>query len=173
MSKPRSRSFWPVLALLVLLVIAACVLLGFTTCNPRDIVGVHVKNIPTGTRFFSLAAMTDKGPVTMLWASPYHIRIGPPSASHPATKGEDVRNSNGEWWDTTYWKTGEKYGVVMQTKKGEWRIAWFPAVDVPIQRRNWLIGEGQVEFDLSKAEIVPLDADTVEALGLQDVKPEK
>jgi hypothetical protein len=70
------------------------------------------------------------------------------------------------------WRSGERYGVVMQTKTGEWRVAWFPAADVPLQGRT-VFGGGKAEFDLSKAEIVPLDADTVKALGLQDVKPPK
>ena len=58
----------------------------------------------------------------------------------------------------------------MQTKKGEWKVAWFPAADVPLKGRT-ILGGGEAEFDLSKAEIVPLDAKTVKALGLQDVKP--
>lgn len=171
---PRTRRwvFWPVIAVLTLLVIGGCGLLGFTTCNPRDLVTVSIKNIPPNTRFLSLAALTDNGPVTMQWASPYPIRIGPPEAWDPAEWGPyAIEHPELEW--QTYWRTGQKYGVVMQTRKGEWKVAWFPAAEVPVRGRNWLGGEGQVEFDLSKAEVVPLDADTVRALGLQDVKPVK
>jgi len=168
---PRSprRIFWPVLTVLMLLVIGACGLLGFTTCNPPDLVTVSIKNIPPNMPFLSLAAITDKGPVTMMWASPYPIRIAP-SAWHPATHvPHDVTKPELGW--QTYWRTGQKYGVVMQTKKGEWKVAWFPASEVPLEGRT-VFGGGKATLDLSKAEIVPLDADTVKALGLQDVKPE-
>lgn len=170
MSRPRRAIFWPVLGVLTLLVIGGCGLLGFTTCNPPDLVTVYIQNIPPDTHFVSLAASTDKGPVTMMWASPYPIRLAP-SAWHPAKWGpHDIANPELEW--QTYWRTGQKYGVVMQTQKGEWRVAWFPAADVPLQGRT-VLGGGKAEFDLSKAEIVPLDANTVKALGLQDVKPLK
>lgn len=173
MTPPRRRIVWPVLAVLTLLVIGGCGLLAFTTCNPPDHVTVRVKNIPADTRFLSLAAIADKSPVTMLWSTPYPIRLGPPEAVHPAQSGGYDDDYHGEILGyTAYWKTGHMYGVVMQTMKGEWRVAWFPAAEVPLQGQTPL-GGGKVEFDLSKAEIVPLDADTVKALGLQDVKPQK
>lgn len=172
---PRTHRwvYWPVIAVLMLLVIGSCGLLGFTTCNPRDRVRVFVENIPPDTRFLSLAAKSDRGVECMEW-SPEHLWSK--LKMHP----KDCIWSYRDAWEPSqmegypvWWRSGDKYGVVMQTNKGEWRVAWFPAAEVPVRGRNWLGGEGQVELDLSKAEIVPLDAETVRALGLQDVKPMK
>jgi hypothetical protein len=170
MTQPRRRMFWPVFAVLTLLVIGGCGLLAFTTCNPSDRVEVDVRNIPSDIWHLSLAADTPDGPASLIWSWTYLL----PAEKHPADR-------NGIYGDPPHmqtigssvrWRTGERYGVVMQTKTGEWRVAWFPAAEVPLQGRTPL-GGGKVEFDLSKAEIVPLDADTVKALGLQDVKPQK
>lgn len=162
MSRPRRRIVWPVLALLTILVIGGCGLLGFTTCNPPDRVKVFVENIPPNTRFLSIAADSPEGPVSLNWLWTY---FGP-HERHPATltgvTGEPPRMN--PYCPTVRWRTGTRYGVVMQTKLGEWKVAWFPADNIPTEHR-------EAHFDLSKAEIVPLDADTVKALGLQDVKP--
>lgn len=182
MSRPRRRIVWPVLVVLTLLLIGGCGLFAFTTCHPPELVAVSITNIPPGTRFLSLAALTDKGPVSMLWSEPGALGISSGGAIHPATTslpegyhpgpaGEYDYGALKEGLWFPYWKRGEKYGVVMQTMKGEWRVAWFPASEVPIQGLNWLGSEGRVEFDLSKVEIVLLGLDTVKALGLQDVKP--
>jgi hypothetical protein len=170
MTRSRRRIVWPLLAVLTLLVIGGCGLLGFTTCNPPDQAIVHIKRIPEDTTFIAVAFTTPTRQELIPWYA--GAVLSPPFKIDPVKDGGFWPYQR-DYSRTVWWRSGEKYGVVMQTKTGEWRVAWFPAADVPIQGRNWLGGEGRVEFDLSKAEIVPLDADTVKALGLQDVKPLK
>lgn len=174
MNRSRSWSVWPVLVVLTLLVIGGCGLLGFTTCNPPDRVRVDVVDIPPGTHFLSLAAVNDRGAVSMPWSPT--AEVGPPLEMHPKDCVWSYRHewdpSHFDWDASARWRFGNKYGVVMQTNKGEWQVAWYPASEVPLTGRN-ILGGGKAEFYLSKAEIIPLDADTVKALGLQDVKPRK
>lgn len=160
----RSRHIiWLVLGLLTLLVLGGCGAFAFTTCNPPDRVRVFVDNISDDTQFISVAADTPEGPVSLNWSWTY---FGLPHEAHPAKRnivmGEPPRMV--EYGPSVRWRTGSRYGVVMQTQKGEWKVAWFPAGDIPTS--HW-----EAHFDLNKAEIVPLDAETVKTLGLQDVKP--
>lgn len=172
MPNPRRWVVWPLLALLTVLVIASCGLFAFTRCHPSERVEIVLKHVPPDTDFLSTAATTDDEPRELEWVPKYHF--GQPILQYPPHYSMDrvIADSAADGYRfSVLWRSGERYGVVMQNTKGEWRAAWFTAAEVPVQGRNWLGGEGRVEFDLSKAEIVPLDADTVRALGLQFVKP--
>ncbi len=169
----RSRR-WMTRLLVVLLPLLLVVSLGlfvFTRCHPPALVQVVLRNVPPDTESVHMAAMAEPGAVEMEWRPPASFDVRdhympnfqiPRVIEQSATEGFRFR---------VLWVDAPRYGVVLLNQQGEWRVTWFPAAEVPIQGRNWFGGEGRAEFDLSKAEIVPLDADTVKALGLQDVKP--
>jgi hypothetical protein len=168
MSRTRRKFVWPVMVVLTLLVVGGCGLLGFTTCHPPDRVLVTVRNIPRDTRFLGLAAQTDRGPVSIV-VSPTHlgmpVEMSPDAGLEYFVNGPAPPSLEG---CAVRWRFGVRYGVVMLDQKGEWRAKWFPAEDVPLRGRT-VFGGGEAEFDLSTAEAVPLDAEAVRALGLQDV----
>lgn len=166
----RSRRLWVVWPVLAVLLVVACGLFCFGTCNPPDQATVHIKAIPEDTTFIAVASATPTRQELMPWYA--HAVLSPPLKFDPVNEGAFWPYQR-DYCRYIWWRFGDKYGVVMQTRNGEWKVAWFPAADVPLKGRTVFGGGGEAVFDLSKAEIVPLDADTVKALGLLDVKPEK
>ena len=66
------------------------------------------------------------------------------------------------------WKFGSRYGVVTRGTDKVWRITWFEAVDLPIEGRGPLLGEGEVEIDLAKGRTAQMNADDMRRFGFQD-----
>jgi hypothetical protein len=163
MSRTR-KAVWGVALLVLVIGVGRLYLL----LNPHDRVAVTVRHIHAEARFVSIAASGDRGLVSLNWSIPSEVII--PFEMHPAdclcSYPEPSRPS--EVRCPVVWQEGQEYGVVTRGPNGAWRATWFPAAELPVRGRVPVFGGGRAEFDCSGRASVPLTADEVRALGLQD-----
>ena len=164
MSRVR-KAAWGVAALVLAIILGWVYLL----LNPADRVAVVIRHVPTDCYFVSLSVTTDQGLVSLKWSldgeggipfemHPVHCLCSRPEQDWPSVEPCSV-----------VWQKGREYGVITRSNDGGWQAAWFPAAEVPVIGRWPVFGGGRAEFDCSGRTMVPLTADQVRALGLQDV----
>lgn len=154
----------------LLAVVAGGALWVFLGVNPPWRVRVNVANLPVGTHYASLVADSGGTIRNMEWSPQSELMV--PFTVHPAAciwSAHDPDRPEVDWPAYVRWQSGERYGVVTRHTDGTWRVTWFGAEAVPVRGQRWLLGRGEAAFDLAAGRTVPLAAERVRALGLDEV----
>jgi hypothetical protein len=68
------------------------------------------------------------------------------------------------------WEFGKRYGVVRRDVGQKWQVTWFPADNVVLERRLFVLGGGAVALDLAKGNTEQLGPDAVRQLGFDEIQ---
>jgi hypothetical protein len=152
-------------ALLATVVGLSIVYGGYLFLNPYDEVAVEVSDVPSDTKRICLVADVNNEPVVMLWS----FKKVFPSTMHPrgctvsVRVGDDKLPHNA----AVRWVANRRVGVVLTSKSGVWRVAWFDQARSRIQERSFLFGGGKWRASLLDAsEEQVLDESSLRKLGL-------
>jgi hypothetical protein len=141
-------------------------LLVYFTFHPRNRVRVHFTNVPQDIGFLSVIAETDGTLSNMNWSPEMLV----PLDMDPREciwsyrwPGQSNRDSTSYF---VWWKQGRRYGIVTLNTEKKGSVTWFEPADVPFKGRSFLLGGGEVEFDLAKGRTEDFPRSKAKALGL-------
>jgi hypothetical protein len=163
------------LAAQLAVIVGSGALLVYLQFNPRDRIGVVVRNIQPNTVFIFLACDTGNKLQGMDW-SPKNIFPGSMSPQDCIWSSRSERDNNELSGVYVKWKWGVQYGVIQGRSDRTWWITRFNEEEIGIER-NRIVGDGVVTLDLLRGKTMPLPRDDVHELGIEHildrVKPTK
>lgn len=132
---------------------------------PPDRVGVAVTNIPEDVRFWSVLS-NSKGQIRLM--SDYEGEIlQKPVKRVPRVISFDFGKIDHAGGQSVAWEPGDRYGVLVKSVDGTWRVFWFSAAEAPLEKSSGGVVSAVVRFDLSNRTAEPFSEDAVNALGFQ------
>lgn len=119
---------------------------------PPDRVGVGVTNIPEDVRFWSVLS-DSKGQIRLM--SDYEGEVlQKPVKRVPRVISFDFGKIGHAGGQSVTWEPGDRYGVLVKSVDGTWRVFWFSAAEVPLEKSSGGFVSAELSFDLSNRTAV-------------------
>jgi hypothetical protein len=136
-----------------------------TCLNPPDHIVVVITNVPEDVRFVCLLSESKDQPRLMSWYEGEMLQQ--PVKVVPRITSFDYAKNDHASAGFVAWAPSERYGVLVKSADGTWRVYWFSATQVPLEKPLDSFSRGEVRIDLSTGAAEPFSEDAVNFLGFQ------
>lgn len=160
--RPRFTLRFLLIALTVLMVLSGFGLGAYRFFNPPDWVEVSVRHLLVTDSFVCVLAQKDGQTLPLPW---YHKKVWP----FTMNPGRDISSRPGgprEFRGSVKWSGAGRYGLLIYSEAGGWRVFWFEAREAPVRQSLPFFGGGRVAFDLAGRPSDPVSRDWVIRSGV-------